>query len=105
MQRIDKIKACLEDKKGENIEVIDMRGSEYFVDFVLLATTMGERHAMSLLDHLKLSLKPEEEFLHVEVGQSWIVIDLGDIIIHLMDEDTRQKYDLGEFLASLKRKK
>lgn len=102
MQRLERIKALLEEKKGEDIELLDMRQSEYFVSFVLICTTMGERHAKSLLDFLKSSLKPAEQILNIEESSSWIVIDLGDIMIHLLDEEARNKYNIEEFLKELK---
>lgn len=102
LQRLENIKNILEDKKAESVEIIDMKKSEYFVDYVVLATTMGERHALSLLDELKNKLKPEEEFLNVDEGESWIVIDLGDVMIHLLNEEARAKYNIEEFLSSLR---
>ena len=102
--RIKAICELLDSKKAENIECFDMRGQEYFVDFVILATTLGEKHALSLIDELKTVLKPlGEEFLNLQSSQEWSVIDLGDIIIHLLSEDYRAKYNIEELLNELKR--
>lgn len=101
--RVESIIAILDEKKAEAIEVFDMN-SEYFVSKVIIATTMGERHALSLLDELKNRLKPAgEEFLGVESSDEWVVIDLGDILIHLLSANKRAVYNLEELLASLKR--
>ena len=57
----------LDDKKGENIEFIDLKGSDYFVDYVIIATTLADRHGIALLDMLKTELKPKgETFLNVD---------------------------------------
>jgi len=105
-QRVEDIKKILDDKKGENIESIDLRGSGYFVDFVVIATTLADKHGLALLDTLKTELKPKgEKFLHIDESGDWIVIDLGDILVHLMSEHQRKKFNLEEFLKGLKQKK
>lgn len=101
--RLDKIKAILDDKKATDIEVFDLRTKDYVVDYVVLATTLNPKHAFALLDYLKADLKPTgEEFLRVDDDEDWTVIDLGDIFIHLMSEKYREKYNLEEFLENFK---
>ncbi|MDO5045733.1 ribosome silencing factor [Campylobacter sp.] len=102
-ERIDAIVKILDEKKAESIEVFDMRERDYFVKYVVIATTMGERHAYALTDDLKTGLKPlGEEFLGIESSPEWVVIDLGDILIHLLSPEHRAKYNIEEFLAKLK---
>ncbi len=97
--RIEKIVSALSEKKAEDIQVFDMRNKDYFVNTVVIATTMGERHGLSLLDHLKTELKGAgETFLNVDADDNWTVIDMGDILIHLMTPAYRQKYNLELFL-------
>jgi nicotinate-nucleotide adenylyltransferase len=99
-ERIELIIKILEDKKAENIQVFDMSGQDYFVERVIVATTMGERHGLSLLDTLKTELKKHKEtFLNIEASGEWIVVDLADILIHLLTPEFRKKYNLEEFLA------
>ncbi|EAI7261827.1 ribosome silencing factor [Campylobacter lari] len=101
-ERINNIVQILDDKKADLIETFDMRDKDYFVKFVVIATTMGERHALSLIDDLKTNLKSKgEEFLNIESSEEWTVLDLGDILIHLMSETYRAKYNIEEFLKSL----
>ena len=97
--RIERIVTALSDKKAEDIQVFDMRNKDYFVNSVVIATTMGERHGLSLLDHLKTELKGAgETFLNVDADDNWTVIDMGDILIHLMTPAYRLKYNLELFL-------
>ena len=97
--RIERIVTALSDKKAEDIQVFDMTGKDYFVNTVIIASTMGERHGLSLLDHLKTELKGAgENFLNVDADDNWTVIDMGDILIHLMTPQYRQKYNLELFL-------
>jgi nicotinate-nucleotide adenylyltransferase len=97
--RIERIVTALSDKKAEDIQVFDMSGKDYFVNTVVIATTMGERHGLSLLDHLKTELKGAgENFLNVDADDNWTVIDMGDVLIHLMTPQYRLKYNLELFL-------
>ena len=99
-QRVENIVNILDNKKAENIQIFDMSDKDYFVDQVVIATTMGERHGIALLDDLKKGLKSKNEsFLHVDDENEWIVIDLGDILIHLMTAQYRSKYNIEEFLS------
>ncbi len=101
-KRAQKIKEVIENKKGENVEIINTSGGDYFVDRVVIATSLSDKHTAALLDHLKEKLKPQgEQFLKVQEGEEWIVIDLGDILIHLMTEAYRKKYQIEDFLKSL----
>ncbi|NPA87954.1 ribosome silencing factor [Caminibacter pacificus] len=105
MDRIAKIKELLDEKKALDIMDYDLRDTDYFVDYVVVATTMADKHAKALLDHLKKTLKPlGEEFLGVDESDDWTVIDLGDILIHLMSEEYRAKYQMDEFLKEIKGK-
>ena len=101
--RIEKIVKVLDDKKALDIETFDLKDKDYFVDAVVIATTMGQKHGYALLDELKKKLKPEEQFLFIDESDDWTVIDLGDILIHLMSEEYRAKYKLEEFLNSFER--
>lgn len=96
--RIENIVEILDSKKAENIQVFDMKGQDYFVDQVIIATTLGERHGSALLIDLKKGLT-EESFLHIEDENEWIVIDLGDTLLHLMTPEYRSKYNIEEFLS------
>jgi len=100
--RTDRIVKLLDMKKAEDIQVFDLSDKEYLTDSVIIATTLGDKHTLALLDMLKEELKPEgETFLAVDEGDEWTVIDLGDIMIHLMVPEYRTKYNLEEFLADL----
>ncbi len=103
--RIEKISSILDMNKGENIEVFELIGSDYFADYVILASSLGERHTIALLDHLKRGLKPQEEFLYVDESGDWVAIDLGDILIHILTPEYREKYDLESFLKEVSARK
>ncbi len=98
--RVEKIVELLDEKKAENIQVFDMRGSDYFVDDVIIATTLSDKHGFALADYLKPLLKElGEKNINIEQSEDWTVLDLGDMLIHLMSSDYRAKYNLEEFLS------
>ena len=52
--RLENIKKILDDKKAENIEIIDLRSKDYIVDYVVIATTLNPKHGYALLNYLRL---------------------------------------------------
>ena len=103
-QRAERIAEILNEKKAEDVQIIDMGEREYIAKLVVIATTLTSRHAASLIEELKSVLKPlGEEFLAIESGDEWSVVDLGDIIVHLISEAYRAKYNIEDFLDKLKK--
>jgi ribosome-associated protein len=100
-KRLDKIVEVLDSNKAEAIEVFDLKDKNYFVDYAIIASSLGARHTVALLDHLKKGIKPQEHFNNVDESGDWVVIDLGDILIHIMTPEYRTKYDMEAFLAQL----
>lgn len=100
-KRIEKISNILDTNKAENIEVFDLRGKDYFVDQVIIASALNARHTDALLNHLKTDLKSTEKFLGTDISDEWIVADLGDILIHIMTPEYRAKYNMEEFLGEV----
>jgi ribosome silencing factor RsfS/YbeB/iojap len=69
----------------------------------VIANSLGGKHTQALFDHLKEELKPlGETFVSSDVSDEWIVVDLGDILIHIMTPGYRHKYSIEEFLGELK---
>ena len=99
--RIEKITNVLDMNKAEAIEVFDLREKNYFVDYAVIASSLGTKHTTALLDHLKRDLKPGENFNNVDESGDWVVIDLGDVLIHIMTPEYRIKYDMETFLSEL----
>jgi len=99
--RIEKITAVLDKHKAEAIQVFDLRDKNYLVDYAVIASSLGSKHTLALLNHLKTDLKPAETFNHVEESGDWVVVDLGDILIHIMTPEYRVKYDMETFLSEL----
>ena len=102
-ERLDRIVKVLYDKKAEDIQVVDLEGKNYIADAVVVATSLNSRHGESLLNELKTQLKPHgEEFLAIDDSGEWVVIDLGDIIVHILTQSYREKYTIEAFLEDIK---
>jgi len=104
--RVERIIKELDEKKAEELEVFNLEDVEYIAKRVILANAFSGKHSASLAEHLKEKLKPlGEEFLHIDDSDEWVVIDMGDILIHIMSNQIRQTYSLEEFLTEIGNKK
>lgn len=100
--RAERIVTFLDTKKAEELEVFNLEDIEYIAKRVVIANAISSKHASALANQLKEELKPlGEEFLHIDESEDWVVIDLGDILIHIMTSDARQTYSMEEFLSEL----
>ncbi len=90
---VDKI----DDMKGLNITTLDVRGKSTITDYMVICTGTSSRHVVSIADHVEQSSRSAGNIpLGVEGQNSgdWVVVDLGDVIVHVMQEDSRQLYEL-----------
>lgn len=100
-ERLERIVDLLNTRKAENIEVFDLTDKGYITNQVVIATALNTKHSLALLEHLKEELKPAgEEFVRTEEDGDWTIVDLGDIVIHLMTQEYRDKYTLENFLEN-----
>lgn len=98
------VQTALNDLKGVDIAEIDVRGKTSIADLMIIATGTSIRHVRSLADNVRLACKDAgHQPLGVE-GDSqsdWVLVDLGDIIVHVMTDEKREFYAL-EKLWSVK---
>jgi nicotinate-nucleotide adenylyltransferase len=100
--RVENIVKVLDDKKAEEIEVFNLDDADYIAKKVVIANSLNPKHTIALYESLKDELKPQgESFLHSDISDDWVVADLGDILIHIMVPEYRQRYSLEEFLNEL----
>jgi ribosome-associated protein len=89
--------ASLEDSKAENIVSIDLQGKSSLGDHMVIASARSHRHVSAVADHLLKALKDAGLGLaRVEglVGADWVLIDSGDVIIHVFRPEVREFYNL-----------
>ncbi len=88
---------ALEDKKGEDIRVIDIREVSVLADYFLIASGSNANQVQAMADNVQEELgKAGYDCRQVEGYQSanWILMDYGDIIVHVFDKEDRLFYDL-----------
>ena len=88
---------ALEDKKGEDIRVIDIREVSVLADYFLIASGSNANQVQAMADNVEEELgKAGYPCKQVEGYQSanWILMDYGDIIVHVFDKEDRLFYDL-----------
>ena len=74
-----------------------MTGRAGFADYLIIATGTSTRHVMALADNLAKDLKQSDYLVQVEGKNSdgnWVVVDTGDVIVHLFTEEVREYYAL-----------
>lgn len=89
--------AALEELKGKNITPLDVLGKTSVTDYMLIATGTSNRHVKSLAENVLARVKEQGvQPLGCEGldGGEWALLDLGDVLVHVMQEETRQFYDL-----------
>ncbi len=85
------------EKKGEDLQILDLRELCSFTDFFIIATGTSARHLRTLSDAtVEAGAKLGEKTLGVEGQESarWILVDLGDVIVHLFREEAREFFGL-----------
>ena len=101
-QRVENIVKILDDKKAEEIEVFNLEDADYIAKRVVIANSLNGKHTLALYDHLKKGLRElGDQILASDTSDDWVVADLGDILIHLMIPEYRQRYSLEQFLSEL----
>jgi ribosome-associated protein len=88
--------AVLEDVKGQDIVSLDISQLSTIADYMLVVTGTSNRHVKSLADAVLKRGKEAGLTVRVE-GQEqgeWVLLDLGDVIVHVMQAATRKLYDL-----------
>ncbi|CAN8141092.1 ribosomal silencing factor RsfS [uncultured Thiomicrorhabdus sp.] len=87
----------LDDSKGRDIQVIDIEGVSSFADLMIVCTGTSTTHVRAMGGHLEKAFKEAEEPpLGVEGGPQpdWVLVDLGNVIVHIMTEAARAHYAL-----------
>nr|WP_256367406.1 ribosome silencing factor [Magnetospirillum sp. SS-4] len=88
--------ATLEDHKAEDIVVIDLKGRTSIADHMVIATGKSQRQVGAMADHVSRALKSAGQHVQTE-GEpqcDWVLVDAGDIIVHLFRPEVRAFYNL-----------
>ena len=93
----DYIFASLDGDKAKDIVTIPLKGKSSIADYMLIATGTSSRHVSSIAQNLVDNLTTEHKIkARIEGKDSgdWVIVDTGDVMVHLFREEVREFYDL-----------
>ena len=94
---IDLIISALEDRKAQSISVIDVMGKTSVTDTLIIASGSSSRQVASIAEYVVEQAKEHQiEPIGIEGRQAseWVLVDLGDVVVHVMKKETREFYQL-----------
>lgn len=92
-----KVAKLLDDKKAIDVTVIDISPKASFADYMIIASGATDRQMDALADHVEDMLDSMEIFPKSIEGKrtsGWILMDYGDIVVNVMTENMRDKYNI-----------
>lgn len=97
--------AALE-KKAVNLEVVDVSGRVDYADFLVLMSGRSERQVAALASGIEEALRKQKKAPLAVEGMPnavWVLLDFGDVVVHVFQEEARELYDLDSLWADAKR--
>ena len=90
---------ALEDKKGEDIRVIDIHEVSVLADYFLIASGSNGNQVQAMADNVEETLSKKLSLSAKQVEgyttANWILMDYRDVVIHIFDQENRRFYDLA----------
>ena len=88
------------DKKGSDIVLLDLREQSVFADYFLICSGENQRQIRALAEGLRTEAKKEADILAKTLEgvpeAGWILVDFGDLVVHVFGPEQRHYYDLEE---------
>ena len=89
---------CAEDKIAENPVLLPLNGNSSIADFFVIATAKSDPHLRALASYIERQVREEFQVRTIAGGEDnsggWVLLDFGDVIVHLMLPEVREKYQL-----------
>ncbi|MBQ1463459.1 MAG: ribosome silencing factor [Ruminococcus sp.] len=96
-EKIKLMVKALDSKRGEDIQVIKIADLTILADYFIIVNGTSNTHARTLADEVEFQMTQqgiEPDRREADTGNTWIVLDYEDIIVHVFYKDTRQFYKL-----------
>jgi ribosome-associated protein len=97
------IAEIISDKKGADILLLDTGKVSTIADYFVIATSESERQAKAIVDEIEKKMKAEKRRplgAGAETNSGWVLLDYGDVIVHIFDPGTRDFYDLEDLWSN-----
>lgn len=88
---------ALDEKKAEDIKIINLEGISVLADYFIIANGTNSSQVQALVDNVEEELHKAGYSLKQREGYSngnWVLLDFGDVIVHIFDRENRLFYDL-----------
>jgi ribosome-associated protein len=84
------------DKKGVDVKILEIAKISSIADYLVLATGMSDKQVQAIADSVRKGLKKFGKALDIEGVREgkWVVIDYGDVLVHIFVDELRRYYDL-----------
>lgn len=102
IKKIKKIVKSIEDKKGENITVLDLKGLTWITDYFIIASGNSIIQTKTIADNILQNIKENPVSVEGIEDGKWILIDYGEIIVHIFLNETRDYYKLEKLWRDAK---
>jgi len=96
------VAAALDDLKAVNTVTLDVRGLTDVMDYLVISSGTSNRHVKSLANHVAVEAKQQGVRplgMEGEDAGEWVLVDFGDVVLHVMLPATRDFYDLERLWA------
>lgn len=88
---------AIEALKAQAVTVLDVRGKASYTDFMVIASGTSDRHLKAMANEVHIKAKAAGSpplSTEGEDSHNWILVDLGDVVVHLMRPEVRETYEL-----------
>ncbi|MCI9017198.1 MAG: ribosome silencing factor [Clostridia bacterium] len=103
---LEKIINCLEDKKAIDIKTMEIKEDTTLADYFVVASGTSNTHIKALADNVEIELKQQDIYPNKIEGYNtatWILMDYGDIVVHIFTKQERENYNLEELWEKTKK--
>ncbi len=93
------------EKKAFNVRILDIQGISTIADYLVIATGTSDKQVQAIAESVRSGLKKYGKAIDIEGKKEgkWVVIDYGDVIVHIFIEELRRYYNLDELWSAAKR--
>jgi len=102
LERAIQCAALALDKKALDVKILEIQRISTIADYLVLATGSSDKQTQAIAESIRQGLKKFGKPLDIEGVKegNWVIIDYGDVILHVFKEDMRRYYNLDDLWAA-----